>query len=99
MKREEMRNVECGMRNGSSRLRAINQPFRVKVEIDETGNPKTIGRLGGQAVEIVLDTWRIDDEWWRQSLSRRYYDVVLEGGKRVVLFEDLITGEWWMQNP
>ena len=87
------------MRNGSSRLRAINLPYRVKVESDETGNPKAIGRLGGQTVEIVLDTWRIDDEWWRQSLSRRYYDVVLEGGKRVVLFEDLITGEWWMQNP
>jgi hypothetical protein len=25
--------------------------------------------------------------------------VLLDGGKRVVLFEDLITGEWYAQMP
>jgi hypothetical protein len=32
-------------------------------------------------------------------ISRRYYEVVLEGGKRVVLFEDLLTDEWFEQKP
>jgi hypothetical protein len=41
----------------------------------------------------------MDDEWWRQPIVRRYVEVVLEGGGRVVLFEDLITGEWFEQMP
>ncbi len=45
------------------------------------------------------ENWRMDDEWWRQPIVRRYVEVVLEGGGRVVLFEDLITGEWFVQMP
>jgi hypothetical protein len=52
-----------------------------------------------RAVEDIGEIWRIDDEWWRQQIARRYYEVVLDGGKRIVLFEDLVTGEWWMQQP
>jgi len=59
-------------------------------------------RSGGQeetaaVVETVLEMWRIDDEWWRQLISRRYFAVILEGGARVVLFENLVTHEWFMQ--
>jgi hypothetical protein len=54
---------------------------------------------GGQAIEDVLESWRVEDEWWRQPIARRYYEVVLEGGKRAVLFEDLLTGEWLIQQP
>jgi hypothetical protein len=50
-------------------------------------------------VETVLEMWRIDDEWWRRLISRRYFAVILEGGTRAVLFEDLVTGEWFMQTP
>ncbi len=52
-----------------------------------------------RAVEGILEIWRIDDEWWRAPISRRYYELMLDGGKRVMLFEDLVTGEWWMQKP
>jgi len=41
----------------------------------------------------------MDDEWWRQPIVRRYVEVVLEGGGRVVLFRGLITGEWFVQMP
>ena len=59
-------------------------------------------KSGGQeataaVVETILESWRIDDEWWRQLISRRYFAVILEGGARVVLFEDLVTHEWYMQ--
>jgi hypothetical protein len=46
-----------------------------------------------------LDSWQLDDEWWRQRISRRYVAVMLEGGKRMLLFEDLVTGEWYEQTP
>lgn len=49
------------------------------------------------SVEAVIETWRVDDEWWREPISRRYVEVVLEGGRHVVLYEDLLTGNWFMQ--
>jgi hypothetical protein len=76
------------------------------VELDADGLPKAVKnqlrRSGGQdetaaVVESILESWRIDDEWWRQLISRRYFAVILEGGSRVVLFEDLVTHEWFIQ--
>jgi hypothetical protein len=93
----------------TDRLRTLNEPRPVAVELDANGQPAAIRRSkdnggghGGQeetaaVVETVLEMWRIDDEWWRQLISRRYFAVILEGGARVVLFEDLVTHEWFMQ--
>jgi len=50
-------------------------------------------------VDEVVEEWRIDDEWWRTPIHRRYFEVVLEGGAHVVLFEDLVSGEWFLQRP
>jgi len=66
------------------------------VELDALGMPRLIS---GVTVEAVLETWRIDDEWWRASITRRYHEVVLDGGKHVVLFEDQASTEWWIQKP
>jgi hypothetical protein len=54
---------------------------------------------GGRRVDAVVETWVVQDEWWRSPIHRRYVEVVLEGGAHVVLFEDLTTGEWFMQRP
>ena len=73
-------------------------PRRVAVELDAAGQPATVLAADTPLrVEAVCETWRLDDEWWRQPISRRYAEVVLEGGKRVVLFEDMHTREWFMQ--
>ncbi len=51
-----------------------------------------------QKVAAVEDRWRIDDEWWRaQPVSRLYYAVLLASGHRLVLYKDLVTGEWFKQ--
>jgi len=50
-------------------------------------------------IEAVRETWRIDDEWWREPVSRKYYEVLVEGGGRVVLFVDIVTQEWFVQKP
>ncbi len=60
------------------------------------GTP-AVGR--GKSVEEIIQTWRIDDEWWREPITRRYIEVVLKGGGHVVLFEDLHTGQWFAQRP
>ena len=86
----------------TDRLRAVNEPQPVTVECDGSGAPAAVGRLGGSVVgkiECINESWRIDDEWWRQAISRSYFEAMLEGGKRVVLFQDLITGCWFIQQP
>ena len=85
----------------TDRLRAVNEPQPVTVEFDESG-AMTIGRPNGPTigkVESILETWRIDDEWWRHMIARAYLEVILEGGKRLVVFQDLITGQWFVQMP
>lgn len=86
----------------TDRLRAVNEPKKTAVELNGRKEPVSIRRSGGQettaaVVETILESWRIDDEWWRRLISRQYFAVILEGGARVVLFEDLVTHEWFMQ--
>jgi hypothetical protein len=83
------------------RLRAVNAPREVAVQVDEFGLPMTAGLPDGPTarIESVNETWRIDDEWWRQMISRQYFEVMMEGGKRMVLFQDLINGKWFAQLP
>src|SRR5256885_15957786 len=78
-----MRNAECGMRNGTDRLRALNVPQRAQVELDACGLPS---RIGVVPIEAVRETWRIDDEWWREPITRTYYEVLLYGGGRLGVF-------------
>lgn len=85
----------------TDRLRAVNEPQPVTVDLDESG-AATVGRPDGRTVgkiESILESWRIDDEWWRQVISRAYMEVMMEGGKRLVLYQDLTTGQWFAQMP
>ncbi len=84
----------------ADRLRAVNVPVSVTVELDVCERPLAVTVRGARcAVESVLETWRLDDEWWRVPIARHYVEAVLDGGRHVVLYCDLETGEWWMQTP
>jgi hypothetical protein len=78
------------------RLKAINAPQRVQVKLGSNQLPTAVEH---QTIESIGEIWRIDDEWWRQPIARRYVEAILAGGKHVVLFEDGVTGEWWIQSP
>jgi len=46
-----------------------------------------------------LDTWRIDDEWWREKpVSRLYHSVLLDDGRTVTIFHDLVADRWYGQS-
>ncbi len=75
----------------------MNAPVPVTVESVE--GKLFVVRDTSIAVEAILDSWQLDDEWWRQRISRRYVEIMIEGGKRMLLFEDLVTGEWFEQTP
>ncbi len=84
----------------ADRLRPLNLPRPVRVHLNAQTVPAAVEYDSKQRpIDAVGEVWRVDDEWWRDSISRRYTEVVLEGGKHVVLFEDLVTGEWFAQDP
>jgi hypothetical protein len=80
------------------KLRALNEPRPVRVSAGSDGVPYAVleGRRP-RRVEVVRECWRIDDEWWRSPISRFYYNLVLENGKSLTLYQDLIQGGWYVQ--
>jgi hypothetical protein len=76
----------------------VNAPESLKVEEDAAGLPVAVRMPRRQAVMSIEDRWRLDDEWWRaEAISRLYYNVLLASGQRLVLYKDLVTGEWYQQ--
>ena len=57
-----------------------------------------IGRAQSQISEII-DAWRIEDEWWRDSpLIRTYFDVLTADGRRLIIYHDHVGKRWFQQN-
>ncbi len=93
--------------SGSERkLRPLNTPSPVTVRTGENGRPTAVGPgdegsttgSGLRRVVQIREVWRIDDEWWRDPVSRLYFDVVLDSGRRAVLYRDLVRGGWYRQD-
>ena len=85
--------------NSAGGLRLLNQPKPAAVEATSLGEPEAVvvqGRF--LRVRAIRDTWRIDDEWWRDEISRRYFTVELENGRGMTLYHDLVGGGWFAQS-
>lgn len=77
--------------SANTRLRPLNRPRPTRVETDSDGVPTAVHLSRRRlAVESALETWRIDDEWWRDTpISRTYWRLLLEDGRIVDVFRDL----------
>lgn len=76
----------------------VNLPVPVAVERGADGEPAAVEWRGRWLdVTAVIDRWRIDDEWWREEIARLYRRVVLADERVLTLFEDLISGRWYVQ--
>ena len=79
-------------------LRPLGQPRVAQVRTNERGDPEFV-RLPGKTARKVIairDRWRIDDEWWRRPISREYRSVVLDDGRVLMLFQDLVAKAWYV---
>ena len=76
--------------------RRLNEPQSVRVAA-ANGVPAEVDRA---QVALVRDEWRVADRWWTEEpVRRRYFEVVLESGQNVVVFEDQLSGHWFRQRP
>ena len=76
-------------------VRTINAPRSARVEADFDGTPWQVNH---QAVALVREEWRVVDRWWTEEpIHRRYFDVVLDGGERAVVYRDEEAGGWFSQ--
>ncbi len=83
----------------AGRLRPLNSPRPLDIDADANGVPAGIYLSGHRcAVESVIETWRIDDEWWReQPVSRVYWRLFLENGCALDVYRDAVVGRWYKQ--
>ncbi len=73
----------------------LGAPRAATVRVGPTGVPVAVART---AVEAVREDWVVEDRWWTgQALRRRYFELVLEDGRNVVVFHDLTGGHWFVQ--
>jgi hypothetical protein len=92
--------ASAGTKTSPDRVRALNQPRPVQVTLDEcSGLPIALrDRRRSHPIARVQDSWRVDDEWWREPISRQYVQVLLPTGALRTLFHDLIADRWFEQN-
>ena len=88
---------------GAGALRPLNLPVPVTVQEGAGQRPLTLSKpppKRSQKLRVVSidNMWKIDEEWWREKpIVRMYYQVTTEDGRRITLFRDLTTGEWYQQ--
>jgi hypothetical protein len=67
----------------------------VRVRAGPQGRPETVE---GRTVEAVRESWLVEDRWWTPApVRRRYWEVVTTCGRDLVVFRDLVQGDWFAQ--
>lgn len=90
--------ADPGAAPGTDRLRPLNGPRPVAVELAADGRPGAIVDRGRRlAVAAVRDRWLVEDEWWREPLGRRYLELLLVDGSVRTLYLDTFTDRWYAQ--
>ena len=80
---------------GAARPARLNAPRPALVHAGFDGTPQDVNR---RPVMLVREEWRVVDRWWTDDpVSRRYFDLVLEGGERCVVYRDVEEGAWFTQ--
>jgi hypothetical protein len=77
----------------------LNMPRPARVRTGREGVPVEVD---GRAIEVVRESWLVEDRWWTaQPLRRRYWEAVTTGGRNMVVFHDLTAapGGWFLQGP
>ncbi len=81
----------------TGQFRPLNQPRQIDVVVENHRPSIIVDSRRRHRIERVQDTWIIDDEWWRDPISRQYFQVVLEDGGVRTIFHDRVADSWFAQ--
>jgi hypothetical protein len=76
-------------------VKRLYRPLPVEVHVGSGERPR---KIGAKPVTAVREEWLVEDGWWTGGayISRRYFELVLEDGSDVVVFQDP-SGRWFRQ--
>ena len=82
-----------------SQFRSLNTPRAIRVTGQRPdGHPAAI--IEGhklRRIAVMIDEWWVEDEWWRDPISRHYLQVQLADGVARTIYHDTITDIWYTQ--
>ncbi len=95
----EMRAVQVPVdRDASGHVKALQTPVPVRV-LEEEALPTAVFTGGRMApVLCVEDTWKINLWWMLQPLKRQYFTLACAGDRRITVFRDETSGDWFQQS-
>jgi hypothetical protein len=75
--------------------RSLYTPQPASVQAGSDGVPLIVGSV---RVAAVREEWLVEDRWWNDHpLRRRYFELVLEDGRDIVVFSEPDSGRWFAQ--
>jgi hypothetical protein len=78
-----------------SEPRRLALPRAARVRAAPGGAPLAVD---GRIIAHVRESWLVEDRWWtEQPLRRRYWELVSDSGRDLVVFHDLADGRWFRQ--
>jgi hypothetical protein len=78
--------IARGARGRSASI-SLHVPRAARVRTGSAGAPVEVD---GRLIASVRESWLVEDAWWTaRPLRRRYWEVVTECGRNVVVFRDL----------
>lgn len=79
-----------------ARPRRVGEPRpATRVRAREDGVPEAVD---GTPVDSIREEWVVEDRWWSpRPVRRRYFELVLDDGRNVVVFRDLVSRGWFSQ--
>ena len=70
----------------------------IEVDVDGEGAPLSFAWRGYRhRVQGIAKRWRVDEGWWRNRVWREYFKLATADGLLVLLYRDLLTGDWRLQ--
>ena len=79
------------------RLRSLNEPRPLRIQLDNGRPIALIVNQQRHQIANVQDTWIIEDEWWRQPISRQYFSIQLTNGQSHTIYHDRTSNLWFAQ--
>jgi hypothetical protein len=70
----------------------------ILVERDAAALPQAFVWQGRtHQVRQLTNQWRIDQDWWQERVWRDYFKLITQTGLLVIIYCDLLTGQWYLQ--